>query len=83
MNSTLLTAGRGLVKKLFGLVTLGVIFVAILALVSPTPVMAAPKCKNNHYCTIEPDGVPSCPPCFVWQWCGMQCGCRPIPACRI
>lgn len=72
-------------KKLFGFVTLGVIVVGILALVSPTPVMAAkgPKCKNGHVCTIESDWIPVCPPCYYWQYCGPQCGCRPIPGCHL
>ena len=74
-------------KKLAGLALLLVIVFGAQAFLAPMPRAGVkgkgPRCTNTHYCTIEPDGTPSCGPCEYWEWCGTQCGCRPIPGCKL
>jgi hypothetical protein len=69
-------------KKILGVLAGVAVFVGVLALATPTPVVAAkwPDCSRGKYCgTPEPDFY--CPTCYYWEPCGPQCGCKLIPGC--
>jgi hypothetical protein len=71
-------------KKLFVVLAGGAAFVGTLALAEPMPTLDAkvPHCLKGKYCgTPEPGSF--CPPCYYWETCGPQCGCRPIPSCKL
>ena len=71
-------------KKLLGALAGAAFFVGIVALAAPTPAADArfPHCLKGKYCgSPEPDFT--CPPCYYWEICGPQCGCRPIPSCQL
>jgi len=54
-------------------------------LFTPTPAVAAPgNGRCQHVC--DPPFHPSwpgCGPCMYGDDCGGNCGCRPIPGCKV
>ena len=72
-------------RRLFAVVLLLTMATGVLALLAPTPAMADPgggRCR--HVCDPPFDpSWPGCGPCMAWDSCGGNCGCRPIPGCKI